>query len=134
VLSRLTIRSILLVAALAALPSPAPACTVAEAMTPMLFEELPAVPTDAVAARVRMLTGIRARIVEMIRGDYSGANLRLAPSASTSCDLHPDEGQTGIVVGWVISSSPDELVIDPLRAPSMAERAEARTEALPAPR
>jgi hypothetical protein len=138
-LSRLTIRSGLLCAALLALPSSAFACTFSEAMTPLLFDELPAVPADAVAARVQILSGghrsgTRARIIEMIRGDYPGSNLRLEPSFATSCDRPPVDGETGIVVGRVVSSSPEELVVDPIRAPSLVERGEFKIEAIRTPR
>jgi hypothetical protein len=132
--------SALLLAALAALPSPARACSFYEAMTPMLFQEPPVLLSGEVAARVVILPadrespGIRARIVEMLVGDYSGSILLLAPSTGTSCDLYPAEGETGIVAGRVVSSTPEALVVDPERAPSMAERGEYRFEAVRPPR
>jgi len=112
------------IAALALLCSPARACPIADAMTPMLFEELPAVPPGAVAARVVILAddprhaGTRGRILAMLVGDYAGTMLRLEPAYYTSCDRFPQPGDAGIVVGRILSSTPDELVVDPIRAPS----------------
>jgi hypothetical protein len=134
------IRGFVALTAVAALPMPAWACPFSEAMKPMLFEELPAVPADAVAARVQILARnphepvVRARIVEMIRGDYAGASVRLEPSYHNSCDRFPLAGETGIVVGRVISSSPEALVIDPVWAPSLVDRGEFRVEAVPTPK
>lgn len=126
-------------AALVMLPSPARACPFSEAMTPFLFDALPAVPPGAFAARVQIIARdthgpeIRARIVAMIVGDYAGSILGLQPSHYTSCDRFPMPGETGIVVGRVISSSPEALVIDPVRAPSAVQRGEVRLEVVPAP-
>ena len=139
-LSRLALRSTLLCVALAVHPSPASACMTAEAMTPMLFDELPVVLSGQVAARVVILPAdprrphLRARIVEMLVGDYSGSTLRLEPSSQDSCDADPVEGETGIVVGRVVASTPEALVVDPERAPALAERRELRLERVRTPR
>ena len=137
---RISTGGLLLLAASALAPAPAWACTPYEAMTPMLFDALPAVLSSDVAARVVILPtdprspGLRARIVEMLVGDYSGSILRLEPSWGTSCDAYPVEGQAGIVVGRVVSSTPEALVVDPERAPSLAERGEVRPEPVRRPR
>jgi hypothetical protein len=91
-----------------------------------LHESLPEIPDGAVAARVEILTStyslhdvrIEARIVSMLGGSYPGTRIRLEPRHVTSCDSFPSAGETGIVVGYVISSSDDLLIVDPIRAPS----------------
>ena len=124
----------------AALAAPARACPFSEAMTPLLFDALPVVAPGDVAARIEVLPrdprnpGMRARIVAILVGEYAGSNLRLEPSYLTSCDRFPQAGETGIVVGRVISSSPEALVIDPLRAPSAVQRGEYKIEVIPTPR
>ena len=138
--NRIVAPSLLLLAAWALAPAPARACTPYEALTPMLFDALPAVLSGDVAARVVILPadprspGLRARIVEMLVGDYPGSILQLEPSSGTSCDAYPVEGQSGIVVGRVVSSTPEALVVDPERAPSLAERGEFRFEVVRPPR
>jgi len=138
--NRIVTGSLLLLAASALAPPPARACSFAEAMTPMLFDAPPPVLSGEVAARVVILPanprspGIDARIVEMLVGDYSGSIMRLEPSSGNSCDAYPVEGQAGIVVGRVVSSTPEALVVDPERAPSLVERGEFRFEVVRPPR
>ncbi len=127
------------VATLALIPSPAEACPFAAAMNPLLFETLPTVPAGAVAARVEILArnpnepGIRARIVEMIRGEYAGVTLQLHRTGFNSCVRYPQPGETGIVVGRVVSSSPEVLIIEPELAPSAVQRGEVKIEVIPTP-
>jgi hypothetical protein len=126
-------------AMLVLVPSPGEACPFAAAMSPLLFERLPTIPAGAVAARVEILArspneqGIRARIVEMIRGEYGGVTLQLHPAGFNSCVRYPQPGETGIVVGRVVSSSPEALIIDPELAPSAVQRGEVKIEVIPTP-
>lgn len=124
-----------------ATPAPAPACTIADAVTPYLHRTLPAVPQGAIAARVEILPGtpsghqvrIRARILSMLRGSYDGSTLLIEPRMLSSCDGIPTAGEKGIVVGRVVSSSPEALVIDPVRAPSRLDRQRSRRDRRPSP-
>ena len=60
------------------------------------------------------------RILSMIRGSHSGKIIVLRNLGGTSCDTFPMPGQKGIVLGRIISSADDVLVIDPVR--TMSER------------
>jgi hypothetical protein len=121
------IARLLALAAVLGAPGAALACRVASFQTPILHEKLPALPADAVAAEVEVVTDVRAppgwramdvRIIRMIRGQYRGRTIRIEPKAYSSCDGWPYPGTRGIVVGSVLSSSDEALVVDPIRAPS----------------
>jgi hypothetical protein len=97
-------------------------------MSPLFHKSLPFLPEGMVAAEVEILNGpssdhaeMRARIISMLRGSYSGTEIRLAPRIIMSCNGWARSGDRGIVVGTVISSSETELVIDPMWAPSQRE-------------
>jgi hypothetical protein len=115
-----------LVAALSTVPDDAGACLLAADQMSYLHKTLPELPEGTIAADVEITTNARrtahgrseARIVSMIKGRYRGTKLIIEPSIVTSCDGIPHLGERGFVVGRVVSSSEDALVIDPIRVPS----------------
>lgn len=65
---------------------------------------------------------IEARVTKVLRGEFAGAKVRIAPTAISSCDRFPPVGGTGILIGRVVAKSPESWVVDPLRAPSPMQR------------
>lgn len=116
-------------AAVATVPATAQACRVSTSQTPILHDTVPPVAPGLIVAEVEITTEIHsvarppleARIISMIRGEYSGSHMRIEPQYFTSCDVFPSLGQRGIVVGRVLKIADDALVVDPVRAPSAAE-------------
>jgi hypothetical protein len=112
--------------ALAVVPASASACRTAAQMHGYVFSSLPPLQPGEVAARVEIVSvkgplgrlEIDARIVAMLQGAYSGARLRMTASGGSNCDLPPRAGDVGIVVGRVVASSDDALVIEPNRSPA----------------
>ena len=118
---------------LALSPVAAFACRVGSNLTPYLHPWLPAQPAlsaDMIAAEVEILSdpsslgvgGIDARVITMLRGDYAGKRLRIEPEVVTSCDAIPTAGARGVVIGKVLREEDGVLVIDIVRAPSLAEQ------------
>lgn len=107
----------------------AQACRVAAQITPYLHATLPVVADSEIAAEVEILSGerveggfvLKAHIIAMLKGNFSGERMKIAPEIFSSCDGVPRMGEKGIIVGRVISSSGDVLVVDPRRAPSLRE-------------
>ena len=117
-------------AAVAAVPATAQACRVSSFQTPILHDKVPTLAPGLIAVEVEITTDVRSasrpplegRIISMIRGKYAGSLLRIEPQVISSCDGFPYPGQRGIVVGRVLRSSGDALVVDPVRAPSANQR------------
>ena len=110
----------------ATVPGAAEACRTRSQMTPLLYDAVPELAPDLIAAEVEITrtNPLEGRIVRMIRGEYSGSLLRLEPQYFSSCDAWPRSGQRGIAVGRVLRSSNEALVIDPIRAPSFGRQLE----------
>lgn len=109
--------------------APAVACRVASNQTPLLHETLPPLEPGMVAAEVEIVTDVRkdggpleAQVLLMLEGSYAPAMIKIEPTVHSSCDGIPSVGTRGIVVGYVLSSTGDQLVVDPLRAPSERQR------------
>jgi hypothetical protein len=112
---------------LIAVPSEAArACPFAGAMTPYLHRSLPPMAQGMIAAEVEIVgdrgaggdVAIEARVVAMLRGDFSGTTMRIEPQFVTSCDAFPRIGDKGVLVGRPVSTANGVLVVDPVRAPS----------------
>ena len=120
--------------ALTVLPGSAEACVDPAELQPYLRRELPQIPNDAVAAEVEIVSTsdtlphiiIEARIIRMLSGTHAGARMRIQPRTVSSCSGIPTVGARGIVVGRVLSSSDDLLVIDPVPGPTWREERDLR--------
>jgi hypothetical protein len=107
--------------------SQALACRASFQMRSFLFDALPEVPAGAVAARVEILSNrwdpahpaIRARVISMLRGSYSGPALILEPKFASNCEVPPPPGAVGIVIGKSISTSGGVLRVEPVIAPGV---------------
>jgi hypothetical protein len=81
-----------------------------------------------IAAEVEIVTDvgstfkpIETRVVRMIEGDFKGSTIRIEPTYWSSCDSLPYPGSRGILVGRVLSSTGDVLIVDPVRALSQRQ-------------
>lgn len=109
--------------------SVAAACSGPHSNVGFLHRSLPADGKYEVAVEVE-ISALRAgpilreaegRILSLIRGNYAGTRVIVRNLGLTSCDSLPSPGQKGIILGKIISSSPDALIIDPIRTLSERE-------------
>ncbi|MBB5686951.1 hypothetical protein [Sphingobium boeckii] len=78
---------------------------------------------DIIAADVQIVavnrSTVEARVIAMRQGSYAGKNILLKPEVISSCDVFPRVGAVGTVVGSILSSTDQMLVIDPITGPSL---------------
>lgn len=112
--------------AVAALVSvPAMACRDPASQTPYLHKSLDTVGEAEFIAEVEVLTRttslkdvrIFARVVSVLRGSHTAANVTITPQVVTSCDGFPGMGERGIIAGKISAVSDQNIVLDPVRAP-----------------
>ena len=110
-------------------PSVAHACEGPHNDVGFLHHSLRDAPMSTVAAKVEIVAQretapgsyeVEGRIFSMLRGSYSGTKIILKVPALNSCDVLPGPGGKGIVVGEVVSSTADALVISP--KPTLSEQ------------
>ena len=113
--------------AAAVIAAPAQACSNPGSQTSMLHTELPNEDAGDFAAEVEVTVSqhgpgqrsFEGRIIRLLRGTTTATTFRLDRSTiNTSCDSYPSVGSKGILVGTIVSSSPDEVSIKITHAPS----------------
>ena len=99
--------------------------------TPALAQAVTERPSDsAVKALIAQVDDGRDKFEGNLEGDFKGSTIRIEPTYWSSCDSLPYPGSRGILVGRVLSSTGDVLVVDPVRALSqrqLEEQAAAQT-------
>lgn len=134
---------LLLLLLAAAFPATAQACAVPANQTHLLHERLPRLPgPNVIAAEVVIGGGIwsatesktEARIVRMIQGRYRGRSLWIDLSRMSSCDVQPQAGQRGFLVGYILSSANGTLLIQAIPGPPHLETVQPRSGRRPAGR
>lgn len=119
------IAAALVCAAAATVPaSDASACIIADAQETLIHSRLPrTLPAGTIVARVVFdeaerqslyRTGLRARIRDMIQGEYSGDFLIVRPRFETSCDAPFANGRSGFIVGVADGIEEGVLVVMPI--------------------
>lgn len=66
-----------------------------------------------------------AKIIRMIKGSYSGERMIITPASLSSCNSFPRVGGRGFVVGRVIDSSSEALVVEAQSSRSLNDLAAA---------
>jgi hypothetical protein len=119
-------------AGLLSLPSVAHACRDDGAMTSTIRREIPWSESGQTVAEVEVdgLVDAKhfrwgAKIIRMIKGEYSGTRMIIVPASLNSCNSFPRDGDRGFVVGWVIDSSSNALVLKALSDRSLNDLAAA---------
>lgn len=104
---------------LLSLPSVAHACR--DDTTSTMRQEIPWSESGQIVAEVEVdgLVEVKplrwgAKIIRMIKGSYSGTRMIIAPASLDSCNVFPVIGNRGFILGWVIDSSSEALVVEAL--------------------
>jgi hypothetical protein len=63
----------------------------------------------------------RAQVRQVVQGDYKGEFIIMRPSAWSSCDSLPEDGQVGFMIGFPQSTEDGVLVVDPVRVGDLAD-------------
>lgn len=112
--------------------APAEACRNPRDQTSILHYQLPTEDVGDFAAVVEVTVSqfdpgersFEGRIITLLRGTTTATAFRFdgPKMIVTGCDSFPSVGSRGILVGTIVSSSPEQVVIDPIRAPSQSEQ------------
>lgn len=106
------------------LAAPSLACRTSAQMRSFLFDSDPGPSEGAVAAKVQIVqiptsatdAGLRAKVIQMLRGPSTARTVSISPMSASTCDLPPRVGQVGIVVGNFRGFVDGEMSIDPARS------------------
>lgn len=117
--------------AAAIIAAPAQACRYHGNQTSFLHTELPAEDVGNFAAEVEVTVSqhgrgersFEGRIITILRGETTASTFRFDPNMfHTSCDSYSSVGSRGIIVGTIVSSSPEQVVINPVRTLYLVEQ------------
>jgi hypothetical protein len=121
---------------LAAVPDTAEACRMPDSGKRLFHKSLDPAPEGGIIAYVKILkvdesTKMTARIISVLRGNFTGTDMTIIISAISDCDATARAGDLGIVAGKVLSSEHGHIVLEALMDPNLDRYFRIALEPLP---